>query len=125
MGLDVGFFHGGEEVFGFQGHYDFFYHFIIKSEDAAYEDYDDFYVNSETLDHVHQRILQEIKLNNMSDKDILTEVPDNFWELDASDFALDKGETSWKELLCYYPAIIRLLQNAVRENGPLVCGYSC
>jgi hypothetical protein len=117
MGLDVGFYKDEVEILSLRDHYDFFSMFDESIGGRVYENYDDFYVVDETLEKIEAELNCEIKQNNLRVADILKEIPDDFW-------MLDPRETPWEDLLCFYPAIIRLLRKAVCENGPLICGYS-
>ncbi len=117
MGLDVGFYRDGEEVFDLRNHHDLFEFFADASAGNVDEIYDDFYVTLDTLDIVGTMLEKEFAACGLAPSKALTEIPEQFHHLDARD-------EKWAQLLRYYPAIIAFLRSEIVESGPLVCSWS-
>ena len=117
MGLDIGFYRDGEEVFSLRNHDEFFEALAEGSGGDVYEGYSDFYVTLDTLAVLEGMIEDGFTDCGLSPDEALADIPDAFHDLDARD-------TEWKDLLRYYPAIFAFLAEDICENGTLICGWS-
>ena len=117
MGLDIGFYRDGEEVFYLRNHDDLFEALAEGSGGNVYNGYSEFYVTLHTLAVVAIMIKKEFAACALTADDALSEIPEQFHSLDAR-------AAEWKELLRYYPAIVAFLANDIILNGPLICGWS-
>lgn len=117
MGLDIGFYRNGEEVFYLRNDDNLFAALVEGSGGDVYDGYSDFYVTLHTLAVVASMIKEEFAACALTAGDALSEIPEQFHSLDAR-------TAEWKELLCYYPAIVALLAKDIIVNGPLICGWS-
>lgn len=84
---------------------------------TAYDKYDDFYVTLDTIDLVDAMLTELFSDCKLPASSALTEISDRIHEMDARDEDL-------KDLLCYYPAIVRMLRSDIIKHGPLICGWS-
>jgi len=117
MGLDIGFYRDGEEVFCLRNHDGLFDAFAKGSAGNVYEAYSDFYVTLGTLAVVATMLKKEFAASGLTLADALSDVPEEFYDLDAR-------AADWKDLLRYYPAVVTFLANDIIENGPLICSWS-
>tara|TARA_R110002124_G_scaffold97642_2_gene242637 strand:+ start:1287 stop:1643 length:357 start_codon:yes stop_codon:yes gene_type:complete len=117
MGLDVGFYRNKEEIFYLRNHRDFLTLFDEDIGGRVNDIYNDFYVTLETIDLVDAMLAELFIDCKIPASSALTEVSDRIHEMDARDEDL-------KDLLCYYPAIIRMLRADITKHGPLICGWS-
>ncbi len=76
MGLDVGFYRDGEEVFDLRNHDDLFEFFADASAGNVDEIYDDFYVTLGTLDIVDAMLEKEFAACGLAPSEALTEIPE-------------------------------------------------
>ncbi|MGM0662484.1 MAG: hypothetical protein ACQEUH_15120 [Pseudomonadota bacterium] len=116
MGLDVGFYHQGEELFYFRNHREFFGLFDDAIGGRVSDEYDDFYVTEDTLDEVEAELRAWLLDAKLTEQDMVTSIPDWFWD--------DPRDLTSKEMLRHYPAVVQRMREAVEEHGCLVCGYS-
>ena len=117
MGLDIGFYRDGEEVFYLRNHDDFFDALVKGSGGNVYDGYTDFYVTLGTLEVVAAMLSKEFAALGLTGADAVSDIPEKFHDLDAR-------AAEWKELLRYYPAIVVFLAKDIVENGPLICSWS-
>ena len=117
MGLDVGFYRNGEEVFDLSNHDDLFEFFSDARAGNVDETYSDFYITLDTLDMVVAMLEIQFAAWGFAPSEAPTEIPEQFHDLDARD-------EEWEQLLRYYPAIIALLRSEIIESGPLICSWS-
>jgi len=117
MGLDIGFYRDGEEVFYMRNHDDLFAAFAEGSGGNVYDGYSDFYVTLGTLEVVATTLKKEFAALGLTAADAVSDIPEKFYDLDAR-------AAEWKELLRYYPAIVVFLAKDIVENGPLICSWS-
>ncbi len=117
MGLDIGFYRNEEEVFYLRNHCSFFT--LIDEHVGGRVDaiHDDFYVTLHTLDLVDARLKQLFASCGIALSAALTDIPDEFHDLEPEDLA-------WDDLLPYYPAVVELLRSDILKHGPLICGWS-
>ncbi|MFG6531565.1 MULTISPECIES: hypothetical protein [unclassified Sulfitobacter] len=117
MGLDMGFYRDGEEVFYLRNHDRLFDAFAKGSGGNVYEGYSDFYVTLGTLAVVATMLEKELAASGLTLADALSDIPEELHDLDAR-------AAEWKDLLRYYPAVVTFLANDIVENGPLICSWS-
>lgn len=117
MGLDIGFYRDGEEVFSLRNHDEFFEALVEGSGGDVYEDYSDFCVTLDTLAVLEGMIEDGFTDCGLCPDEALADIPDAFHNLNAQD-------AEWKDLLRYYPAIVAFLAEDISANGPLICGWS-
>tara|TARA_R110002049_G_scaffold299897_1_gene490376 strand:+ start:418 stop:774 length:357 start_codon:yes stop_codon:yes gene_type:complete len=117
MGLDIGFYCDGEEVFYLRNHDGLFEFFADANSGYVDDVYSDFYVTLGTLHLVEAMLEMEFTCRGLVHSDALTELPDEFHKMDAR-------EEEWEQLLRYYPAIVELLRLKIVASGPLICSWS-
>ena len=116
MGLDVSFYHQGEELFYFRNHREFsdFFHDYIGGRVS--EEYDDFYVTEDTLDVVASHLNEIIAPANLKDLNTVKTIPKSFGD--------DPHDRTLEEMLPYYVAILERMYDVVVEHGAIICSYS-
>lgn len=117
MGLDVGFYRNKKEIFHLRNHSDFLTLFDEDIGGRVDAICDDFYVTLETLDLVDAMLEELFTACKIPASKALTQISDRIHELDARDEDIS-------DLLCYYPAIVRMFRADISTHGPLICGWS-
>jgi hypothetical protein len=116
MGLDIDFYHNGEELFSLRKHHEFFCLFDEDIGGRVSSEYSDFYVTEDTLDKVEAALHARIRHAKLQEQGMVKTVPAWFWG--------DGDDLTWVEMLRYYPAVVELMRDAVQERGYLICSYS-
>ena len=116
MGLDIGFYWDGEEVFYLRNHDDLFEALAEGSGGNVYDTYSDFYVTLGTLAVVATMLKKEFAALGLTAADAVSDISEKFYDLDARD-------AEWKDLLRHSPAVVTFLAKDIVENGPLICSW--